>query len=58
MNRFQIESYFDAIKYFEAKFEQSGAAASATVKQMYDLWPEATMLLTAQGFFMAVIERN
>ena len=58
MNRFQIESYFDAIKYFEAKFEQSGAAASATVKQMYEFWPETTMLLTAQGFFMAIIERN
>jgi len=58
MKRSEIESYFDAIKFFEAKFEQSGAAASATVKQMYEFWPEATMLLTAQGFFMAIIERN
>jgi hypothetical protein len=58
MNISEIESYFDAIDFFDKVFDKGKMSAEETVKKMYKHWPNTTLRLTAQGFFMAIVERN
>lgn len=57
MDKIQIEEYFDAIEWFDEKYD-NGKQIDWIVKQMYSAYPITTLRLLAQGFFMSLALRN
>ncbi len=52
----QLE-YFEAMKWFEGKYELGGDIETL-LKYMYSTWPAATLLLAHQGYFMSIAKAN
>ena len=52
----QLE-YFEAMKWFEGKYA-FGEEIEILLKYMYATWPDATLRLAHQGYFMAIVKAN
>lgn len=52
----QLE-YFEAMKWFEGKYTLGGEI-EILLKYMYSTWPDATLRLAHQGYFMAIAKAN
>ena len=57
MTNIEVEEYFDAIEWFDDQYDK-GKDIEWVVQQMYGAYPNTTLRLLAQGFFMAVALRN
>jgi len=58
MSETEILDYFDAINYFDRNYEKGKGDADQVIKQMYKHWPNTTMRLLMQGFFVSVLMHN
>lgn len=58
MNDKEIIDYFDAINYFDRNFQSGKGEGDQILKMMYKYWPNTTMSLLMQGFFVSVLMHN
>ena len=64
MTKKEVEDYFEAISWFEHEYSNSKAEGTHEynikdlVVGMFSVWPNTTILLVSQGFFMAIALRN
>ena len=57
MTKQQIEEYFEAIEWFDSKYDE-GKDVQWVIQKMWQSYPSATMQLLKEGFFMALALRN
>jgi hypothetical protein len=53
----EIEEYFEVIEWFGILYNK-GEAVEEVVKRMFHTYPNTSLKLLKQGFFMAIALRN
>jgi len=61
MSPTQIQSYFDAIQYFDENFDPQSKdqiALKNILDQLHATWPNTSITLAEQGFFLSMLQLN
>ncbi|NCV20304.1 MAG: hypothetical protein EBY39_02805 [Flavobacteriia bacterium] len=61
MNKQEVDNYFEAIEYFDWRFNPSSRDTeelTLILNELYKSWPNTSLLLADQGFFVSMLQLN